>query len=234
LLGDKLRRIIDSELAGGENVLDYGCGSRPYASLLLRRFTHYVGADMAGNEGADLLLGPDGHIPSPDGRFDCVLSSQVLEHVGDPLTYLSEAWRVLRPGGSLILSTHGIWPYHPDPSDFWRWTPDGLQRVIRNARFEIVSVQSVLGPESVALQLWQDATYERLPRALRALYVRFFQACIGVIERRHRDKFTSDASAYVVHSRKPALPPAVSGRDTTPGEAPHQPCTPGARAVPEG
>lgn len=203
LLLDKLQRIVRSDLLpSGERLLDYGCADKPYQWLFQEKFTEYVGADLPGNTKADLAIGPAGEIPSEAGSFDCVLSSQVLEHVVDPQKYLAEAGRVLRPGGSLILSTHGIWPYHPDPTDYWRWTIEGLQHEIRQAGFQIMMVQSVFGLESSALQLWQDATYERLPGFLQPVYTRFFQAVIGFIERRQPDKLSNDASIYLILARK--------------------------------
>jgi SAM-dependent methyltransferase len=200
----RLQHIINSDsLSPGKTVLDYGCGSRPYETLFSQKFKDYVGADIAGNPKADLTIGSEGQVPAPNESFDCVLSSQVLEHVVSPQIYLKEAYRVLREGGHLIVSTHGIWPYHPDPTDFWRWTIDGLQREIQRAGFEIVMVQSVFGLESSALQLWQDATYERLPGFLQPLYTRFFQTLIGLIESRHPDKVSNDASVYIVLARRP-------------------------------
>lgn len=204
LLLDKMRRVVDSDLlAPGEDLLDYGCGNKPYRELFGRKFGRHVGADIEGNPDAELVLTPDGRVPAPAESFDCVLSSQVLEHVADPALYLDEARRLLRPGGSLVLSTHGIWHYHPDPTDFWRWTHEGLQLQIRRAGFEIVLVQSVFGPESTALQLWQDSTFERLPAPLRPAYTWLIQRCIGLIERRHPDKYSPDATVYVVLARKP-------------------------------
>lgn len=209
LLLERLRRVAASErLAGGERLLDLGCGNMPYRELFSQKFKRHVGADIEGNEEAELAILPDGRVPAPDESFDGVLSSQVLEHVAEPRLYLSEAYRLLRPGGSLILSTHGIWPYHPDPTDFWRWTKDGLVREITRAGFEVDEVHGVFGPESSALQLWQDATYERLPRPLRPAYTWFFQTLIGLIERRNPDKLSHDASVYVVLARRP-------GRDAT-------------------
>lgn len=204
LLLECVNRAINSKLlAGGERLLDYGCGNKPYRELFSKKFAQHIGADIAGNVDADLVLDDEGRIPTADESFDGVLSSQVLEHVGAPRLYLSEAFRVLKPGGSLILSTHGIWPYHPDPTDFWRWTKDGLVREIEQAGFEVQLVQGVFGPESSALQLWQDTTFERLPRPLRPAYTWFFQTLIGLIERRHPDKVSNDASVYVILARKP-------------------------------
>jgi len=55
-------------------------------------------------EGADVIE-PGRPLPYPDGRFDLVVSMDVIEHVPDPLPWLREALRVLRPGGALFLTT---------------------------------------------------------------------------------------------------------------------------------
>ena len=204
LLLEKLKQIIRSDmLPPGEILLDYGCGNKPYQKLFSEKFTKYVCADLAGNKLAEVTIKEDGTLPSPNDCFDCVLSSQVLEHVIDPGLYLREAFRVLRPGGSLIISTHGSWPYHPDPTDYWRWTIDGLQLQIQAAGFEIATVKSVFGSESVALQLWQDSTFYRLPGLIQPAYTWFFQTLIWFIERRNPDKVSEDASVYIVWGRKP-------------------------------
>ena len=203
LLLDRLTYLVESDLLpAGESLLDLGCGNKPYESLFKKKFATYVGADLAGNKDAELVIGPDGRVNAQDNTFDCVLSSQVLEHVTDPQLYLSEARRVLKPDGSLVLSTHGIWPYHPDPTDFWRWTVDGLQAEIRRAGFEISNVQGVMGLETAALQLWQDSTFDRLPSLIRLPYAWFFQTCIHLIERRRKARLCDDAMIFVILARK--------------------------------
>lgn len=73
----------------------------------------------------------------PDETYDSLISIQVLEHVEDVHGYLLEANRVLKKGGTLILSTHGWWTYHPYPTDFWRWTRAGLQKVLVDHGFQV-------------------------------------------------------------------------------------------------
>jgi SAM-dependent methyltransferase len=206
ILLDRLTHIVTSDsLPAGDCLLDYGCGNKPYMSLFQEKFPRYMGADLAGNSDADLIIDSQGKVNASDEIFDCVLSSQVLEHVTDPQTYLNEARRLLRPGGSLIVSTHGIWPYHPDPTDFWRWTGDGLQAEIRKAGFDIMNIQGVMGLDTAALQLWQDSTFERLPSFLRPLYIWLFQSFINLIEQRRKGRFSDDAMVFVVVARKPSV-----------------------------
>jgi SAM-dependent methyltransferase len=171
--------------------------------LLFRdRFSRYLGVDLAGNAHADLVMQADGVIPVADGSVDCLLSSQVLEHVPEPPAYLAEARRVVRRDGHIVLSTHGFWMYHADPHDYWRWTREGLLREISRAGFEPVRVWSIFGFASSALQLWQDATSGYVPRLIRPIYFAVIQAAIGAIEWLHPEPLSPNASVYVVLAKR--------------------------------
>jgi SAM-dependent methyltransferase len=163
-------------------VLDYGCADMPY-----RRFfpdtVDYVGADLPGNDVATVELRPDGTVPVPDRSFDAVLSTQVLEHVEDPALYLSECARVLRPGGRLLLSTHGLMVYHPDPVDYWRWTCAGLRRAVEEAELEVVRFRGIMGLAATGFQMVQDAWYWRLPRPLAHAFALIVQTLVAVVDR---------------------------------------------------
>jgi SAM-dependent methyltransferase len=144
----QLRTAIEQTLAAhglaraGEQVLDLGCGDRPYAPLFAG--CRYVGCDIDGD--ADVRLTPGAPVPLPDGCADGVVSFQVLEHVWDLDWYLGECRRLLKPGGWLLLSTHGVWLYHPHPTDFRRWTRDGLVRELGDRGFEPAGMRPVIGP----------------------------------------------------------------------------------------
>lgn len=163
-----LRREIESVIrdfipqASGGTLIDYGCGNMPYRPLFEKRLTSYIGCDFPGNERADRLIMDPERLPVEDGFADFLLSTQVLEHVADPEQYLTESWRVLKNNGLLILSTHGVWHYHPDPCDYWRWTSEGLRKILTEAGFEVIRFRGIMGAEATALQLWQDAVLTRV------------------------------------------------------------------------
>ncbi len=125
----------------GEHVLgevfDYGCGGAPYRQF----FPHckrYVGADVAPGPAVSCLLKADGTTGEPDDSYDIVLSSQVLEHVQQPGAYLAECRRLLRPGGQLLLTTHGMFEEHGCPQDFQRWTSRGLEELVSGSGLCVV------------------------------------------------------------------------------------------------
>jgi SAM-dependent methyltransferase len=166
----------------GGRVLDYGCADRPYRHLLPQT-AEYVPADIPGNPEALVEVQPDGTLPLESEGFDAVLSTQVLEHVQDPGVYLSECFRVLRPGGRMLLSTHGIMVWHPDPVDHWRWTCGGLRHALESAGFEVVRFEGVVGLAATGIQLLQDAVVYSLPRFLRKPFAFAMQALMGVADR---------------------------------------------------
>lgn len=163
-------------------MLDYGCADMPYRDFFGSDI-EYVGADLAGNDQAALHLLPDGTVPADDASFDAVLSTQVLEHVQDPRLYLSECFRALRPGGRMLLSTHGVFPYHPDPVDLWRWTCEGLRREVHGAGFEIIRFEGVIGMAATGLQLLQDALSYRVPRSLVPWLALLMQPLVAFADR---------------------------------------------------
>jgi SAM-dependent methyltransferase len=131
-------------LAKGQRLIDMGCGEMPYRQLIEACGAEYVGADL-GDE-CDVKIGQDGRVALPDDSADAVLSVQVLEHVFDLGAYCGEIHRLLRPDGTLFLSTHGSWLYHPHPEDHRRWTRTGLVGDLRTHGFSVEDVQAILGP----------------------------------------------------------------------------------------
>lgn len=160
---------IEASAAAPSVTVDLGCGAMPYRPLFPGR---YIGLDLATSHGHPDVLGSAEATPLRSGSCDVAVSTQQLEHVASPLLVVREAHRILRPGGTLLLSTHGVWPHHPDPQDLWRWTEEGLTRLVEQAGLEVERVHHQGELFTVALTL---ATYpagalrRNGPRGLRVL-----------------------------------------------------------------
>lgn len=131
-------------------VLDVGCGDMPYRELF--KNDEYIPCDLKSNSKAVIHCTAE-NIEYASNSVDVVLSTQMLEHVTDPLCSMKEFYRVIKPNGILLLSTHGIYPYHPGPTDNYRWTGAGLKQLALDAGFKNVKVSGIGGGPSVPLQL---------------------------------------------------------------------------------
>jgi SAM-dependent methyltransferase len=163
----------------------------------------YLGIDLELNPIADIHIAPTGAIQLDAEKLDVVLSTQVLEHVVDPKQYLQEAHRVLKNDGLLILSTHGYWMFHPDPTDFWRWTSTGLRKVVEDEGFEVVYFKGIIGRAAMGLQLFQDGLLFKLPKFLRPILAIIMQPQIIFFDKiTAQDTIDKDACTYVLGEEK--------------------------------
>lgn len=139
-LNNQLQATINNKLKNKTKlkVLDVGCGAKPYFPFFKEKAEMYIGVDMDSTLNADIVCVAE-NLPFKDENFDAIISTQVLEHVDDPKKVIEELHRVLRRGGLLILSTHGIWFKHA-PQDYWRWTDIGLKKIF--SIFEDVEVRN--------------------------------------------------------------------------------------------
>lgn len=105
----------------------------------------YVGVDMRQGPGVDNRC-LAGALPFGTGAFDVVVCTEMLEHDPSPWRSLPEMARVLRGGGHMLLSARGIgFPLHDFPSDYWRFTVDGICVLLDVAG--LVAVEVVPDPD---------------------------------------------------------------------------------------
>ncbi|MEY2517600.1 MAG: hypothetical protein QOJ89_4958, partial [bacterium] len=109
------RAFLLAHVAPGEAVLDLGCGAGEFTAALLHAGAEPVGVDVAAEAlrrarervpGADLRLWRAGEpLPLDDASADAVWAGEVIEHVADVAPWLLEVRRVLRPRGTLLVTT---------------------------------------------------------------------------------------------------------------------------------
>jgi SAM-dependent methyltransferase len=136
-----------------ERALDLGCGDgRLTGELEAEELTAAdvsavaLGRARSRLPGARLVeLDPDAPLPLEDAGFDLVLCAETIEHVRDVQLLVSEIRRVLRPGGTLALSTPAHLPLgrRPDPLSphLRQFTRRSLARLLGDMGFEIRSLR---------------------------------------------------------------------------------------------
>ncbi len=97
--------------------------------------------------------------PFPEGHFDAVLCSEVLEHVFDPRAVLAEIHRVLTPSGVLLLCVPFLNRIHADPDDFGRYTDSYWRRSLADVGFTSVTIEPHGHFWSVLADMIRDAAY---------------------------------------------------------------------------
>jgi SAM-dependent methyltransferase len=141
-----LLRVLQQKLSVLRGkVLDVGCGMQPYRVFLHAELCDYTGLDREGPYARPDVIGSVEQLPFDNQTFDHVLSTQVLEHVRDPLSALRECERVLKPGGTIVFTVPGVWPAHEVPFDYWRFTRYGVRSLLEQAQFEQIAIESAGG-----------------------------------------------------------------------------------------
>jgi ubiquinone/menaquinone biosynthesis C-methylase UbiE len=140
-----LRRLLASAMRG--RVLDVGCG-RGELKRFLPAGTSYVGMETEADSGAD-VVGDAHQLPFADASFDSVMCTSVLEHVQDERRAVKEMYRVLKPGGRVLITIPFMLHYHKDPEDYRRLTHAGLAALLKETGFSDVSTYNNCGVYTV-------------------------------------------------------------------------------------
>jgi SAM-dependent methyltransferase len=123
-------------------VLNAGAGNRDIRSMIQGKLYNQDIPGGLHNANID-IYSPLHQIPVADGFFDCIICNAVLEHVENPNEVMQEFKRVCKPGGYLYLVVPFMQPEHLDPTDFQRYTLDGLKRLVQEHGFEVVRGEGV-------------------------------------------------------------------------------------------
>ncbi len=121
-------------------------GARDYGSTqdleaVLGHEGEYVRADLQPGPRVDVvadLAAPFAEIDAALGgaRFGTVFCLSVLEHCEQPFAMADNLTRLLAPGGSVVVSVPFAWRFHGYPSDYWRFTHEGVRRLFPGLAFD--------------------------------------------------------------------------------------------------
>ena len=157
-------RALAPQIRG--RMLDVGCGHRPYERVFSGT-TSSVGMEYDSPKNRDRFKNIDvwyqgGKFPLEDASFDSVVMTEVLEHVFEPDMILSEANRVLKQGGALLLSAPFAWDEHEKPYHYARYSSFGLKHLLTSHGFEIVSHTKTATDVRVLFQLAACYVHKKL------------------------------------------------------------------------
>ncbi len=188
----KHRKAYDfaDERAKGLKVLDFGCGSGYGSSLLAKNAASVDGVDASSPAIAHCLehydmpnltyhkIPPNTTLPFEDNSFDVVISFQVIEHMPDVQAYLRLLKRVLRPGGTLLITTpnraHRLWPFQMNwqPAHFREYSVKTLRRELA-PEFGDAELLGIYGTEEVN-QIYYDHYHKSMLQAYIVLPMRIY------------------------------------------------------------
>ena len=133
-------------------VLNVGAGldQRPFGARTIKLDRYAPAPDVR----ADLAAG----LPFADASFDGAVCTEVIEHVPDAEALIREMARVIKPGGSLLLTVPFVFHYHEDPEDYRRYSPPGLAAALERAGFAVEFIGG-LGGKLSALALLAESVH---------------------------------------------------------------------------
>jgi SAM-dependent methyltransferase len=114
------------------------------------------------------LVGDAQAMPFVDGSVDGILCTGLFEHVEQPERVASEIRRVLRPGGRAYVAAPFIQGYHPSPTDYRRYTREGLRQLL--GAFEVLELRNTRGSGSALAWILADFLSELLSLGHPSLY----------------------------------------------------------------
>lgn len=138
-----LYRSITPILAANAHgrTLDAGAGHMQFRTLILRYASSYESFDIEARTGSVDHLGDIQDMTGiPNDQYDTVFCNQVIEHLPFPDKALHELFRILKPGGTLILAAPHLSRYHEEPHDYFRYTGYGFTSLLERAGFREIRI----------------------------------------------------------------------------------------------
>lgn len=117
-------------------VLDLGGDRRSTYRQLLQGSPEFTLVNLSPESAPDIVHDLERPLPIASLTFEGVLVVNVLEHVFNYQQLFSESARVLKPGGKIVVVVPFLFPVHPSPHDYWRFTGETLAKLLIDAGFQ--------------------------------------------------------------------------------------------------
>lgn len=139
-----LGRIAEHEAMGRVtlhgSVIDLGGGSDSgYQNIFKGEYT-MTSANLTGHATTDIHCDFEKPLPIADSVYDGVLMINTLEHIYHCRELVSESFRIMRNQGVVVIAVPFLFPVHPSPSDFWRFTASTLENMLKDVGYSSIEI----------------------------------------------------------------------------------------------
>jgi SAM-dependent methyltransferase len=134
---DVINKLVPKYIKG--KTLDIGGGTSKYRSIITPYVSEYLVSDLYPVQKIDFIEDAR-KLSHKDKTFDSILSFQVLEHIDDTKAVVKEMYRVLKYDGIAMVTVPFLCAQHGHPSDFHRFTVDGLRWYFEQEGFKVIEV----------------------------------------------------------------------------------------------
>ncbi len=134
----------------------------------------WTGVDMQDSECTNIIWDMDeiGNMPPPgikNNSYGSCVCAETLEHVKYPNEFLRNVFLALRPGAWIVITTPFAFPVHGFPNDYWRFTPEGMTLLLRDAGFKNAQAEELCREEKKYYDYDGDSTCRVLPMWIGAI-----------------------------------------------------------------
>lgn len=153
---EKTRIVLNSykKYASGNNLLDVGCGTKPFYGVFKGQVKNYIGVDIPSNmvrhdqkervETIDIYMDCL-NLAIKNSSIDTVFSSFVIEHIFEYERVFTEVYRVIKKGGFFIMVSPLVSEIHEEPYDYFRFTNYSIELIAERHGFKTVKILPVGG-----------------------------------------------------------------------------------------
>lgn len=168
-----IKLYFDELPDNGLKIYDFGCGTKPYRTLVKKN--KYIGIDIdPKNTEADILCDIS-KTPLQSNSGDLSCSFFVLEHVINPNDVINEKFRVLKKRGRLFMVAPLFWEEHEQPYDYFRYTQFSLRHMMETSGFSKINIKPINGRHALlGLNLARFCSYRRFLKYLVPLINLYF------------------------------------------------------------